>query len=128
MPSARSTRTFSQKKPLQGILKGTRKPQPPAPTVEDSESLKAARAKALQHAPRPPSNLRESHLIASSPQALEQTAAEPLVAEVNSTRPPSPEIAEASSLAAAAKESDTIAKESSSAAAAKETDTNDEED
>ncbi|KAL8830498.1 MAG: hypothetical protein Q9191_001402 [Dirinaria sp. TL-2023a] len=41
----------------------------PSTASNDSESLKAARAKALQHAPRRPSGLRESSRITSSPVA-----------------------------------------------------------
>ena len=48
---------------------------PPSAST-DSDSLKAARAKALQHAPRKPSGLRESSRITSSPVAPGEDAIE----------------------------------------------------
>lgn len=59
-------------------------PAPPSPShatlpsfpTADSDSLNAARAKALKHAPKKPSSLRESTRLASSPLAAADDAAE----------------------------------------------------
>jgi len=59
-------------------------PAPPSPShatlpsfpTADSDSLNAARAKALKHAPKKPSSLRESTRLASSPLAAAEDAAE----------------------------------------------------
>lgn len=49
---------------------------PSFPTADASDSLNAARAKALKHAPKKPSTLRESTRLASSPQTATEEQAE----------------------------------------------------
>ena len=63
----------------------------------DSESLKSARAKALQFTPRAPSNLRESHLVDSSPLVpSEKSVTQPSIAAEERAPTPSPNVTEVS--------------------------------
>lgn len=67
------------------------------PRTEDSDGLKAARAKALQFTPAKSSNLRESHLADSSPLVpADDASAEPSTTAENSAHTPHPDVPEAS--------------------------------
>lgn len=68
-----------------------------ADKADDSEGLKSARAKALQFTPRAPSNLRESHLVDSSPLVASETpVAQPSIATEERAQTPPPNVQEPS--------------------------------